>query len=369
MKYVHILGAGGMYTRDYCQMLADCFNPKEHCIISGQPEHANYRLVRDRGCCVFKTTSMDAIKHLRKCDCIIAHGMVNVKVLTLFYLWPNLLKKTNWVIWGGDIYDNSDSKQGLPARLICSMRKFVYPRVRWATSLSRRDYAYARKQYGLSAFEFEGCYPVPASTNSKLISDLRSNGGHGCNSGTKTIQVGNSATVSNQHIDALNELSRYKDEDIEVFLPLNYGPAGYEQYATHVIKHAEKLFGSNKVVALRDQVDGAAYLKMLAKVDVGVFNNNRQQAMGNISQLLLLGTKIYIRKDVSMWDHFDSLGCQLNSFESIRSQSFNEFIRYDKCQREANASIIEKRHAIEEKVRTWTYIFSEMERTANLARM
>lgn len=361
MKYAHILGAGGMYTKDFCKMLVDHFDIEEHQFISGDPMHPNYRLARESGCRVNNTVSIDAIKCLRKCDCVIAHGMINPKVLALFWLWPSLLKKTNWVIWGGDVYDHSDPKRNCRDFIISAMRKSVYPKVKWVTTLSRRDYEYACKKYGLTALELEGCYPVPASTNSDMLKGLRNRRINRRDLGTKTIQVGNSATESNQHFDALDTLAQYKDKDVTIFLPLNYGPAGYESYASEVIAHAEKIFGKDRVVALREQVSGAEYLELLSKVDVGVFNNNRQQAMGNISQLILLGAKVYIRSDVSMWSHFESLGCLLDSFESIASRSFDDFVKYDVDQRDANISIIEKRHAIEEKVRTWSVIFKRME--------
>ena len=364
MRFVHILGAGGMYTKDFCKMLVEHFPVEDHCFISGDPSHPNYKVARDSGCSVYRTISTAAIKCLRQCDRIIVHGMNNPKVLLLFYLWPSLLNKTNWVIWGGDIYDNVEPWNTLRSRAIQMMRESIYPKVRWATTLSNRDYDYACKVYHLSARELEGCYPVPATTNSKLLSDLRNNRCRHRSPCAYTIQVGNSATESNQHIDALNVLSRYKDEDVRIFLPLNYGPEGYEQYATHVERHAERLFGKDRVFALKDCIDGTDYLEMLSEVDVGVFNNNRQQAMGNISQLLLLGAKIYIRQDVSMWEHFESLGCSLNSFETIATQSFEEFVKYDADLCASNISIIEKRHAIDEKVRTWRNIFFEMERDA-----
>lgn len=361
MKFVHILGAGGMYTKDYCKMLIDYFDTKDHCFITGKPEHQNYEYAREHGCPIYKTVSVAAIRCLHDCDYIIAHGMINPKVLMLFYLWPSLLKKTNWVIWGGDIYDNANPKENFRARLISKMRCSVYPKVRWATSLSRRDFAYAHERYGLMAFEFEGCYPVPASTNPELMAKLRPIKDDKRDSSVHVVQVGNSATLSNQHMGALDMLSKYRDRNIQIFMPLNYGPEGYEQYASDVIAYAESIFGKEKVVALRDRVDGPTYLEFLSKVDVGVFNNNRQQAMGNISQLLLLGAKIYIRSDVSMWSHFESLGCLLDSFESIETQSFDELIEYESDRREANVSIIEKRHAIEEKVRAWRAIFAGME--------
>ena len=360
MKFVHILGAGGMYTRDYCSMIINYFNPADHSFITGMPSHSNYAEARASGSRIIRTISPEAIRSLRACDAIIIHGMVNPKVLLLFSLFPALLEKSNWVIWGGDIYDNASPKSGVKQSIIRLMRRKVYPKVRWATTLSKLDYRYAQESYGLCAPEFEGCYPVPASTYAGLIDILRDEKKE-ARKDCYLIQIGNSATSSNQHIEALDMLKQYRDKNIRIFMPLNYGPDGFESYANQVIAYAETLFGKERVMALRNQVDGADYLNLLSKVDIGIFNNSRQQAMGNISQLLLLGAKIYIRDDISMWQHFESLGCKLEKISEIVYQSFDEFVHYDEQKQVNNIHVIQKRHSIEEKVSTWKYIFTQMQ--------
>ena len=37
------------------------------------------------------------------------------------------------------------------------------------------------------------------------------------------------------------------------------------------------------------------YLKILGKIDIAIFNHERQQAVGNITSLLGLGKKVYIK--------------------------------------------------------------------------
>lgn len=361
MKFVHIMGAGGMYTHDFSKMIAESFDPKNHCFLSRMSDHDNFSVARKNGVEIVNPVSIRAIRILHSCDCIVCHGMINPKNLALYSLLPSLCRKTNWVIWGGDIYHDKDAESQKKASAIDFLRRRIYKRFKWATTLSGEDYAYARKTYGLKAREFEGCYPVPATLNACLVEEaIRAKANK--NDGPYVIQVGNSATATNQHMQALDMLSKFKDRDFELFLPLNYGAAGYEHYADEVVDHAVGLFGPNRVIALRERIGGADYLELLSKVDVGVFNNNRQQAMGNISQLILMGAKVYLRKDVSMWKHFESLGCVLNDFDSITQLSFEDFIKEDPEVKEANIAVIKKRHSLEEKVDMWRYIFSEMEK-------
>lgn len=361
MIFVHIMGARGMYTHDFSKMLAESFNPDNHCFLSRMGNHENFRFARENGIEIINPLSIRAVKILRSCDYIVCHGMINPKNLVFYNIFPSLCEKTNWVIWGGDIYHNVDTENKMVASVIDSMRKRVYRKFKWVTTLSREDYAYTCQTYGLNACEFEGHYPVPATLNvglvEKAILAKKSK-----IDGPYVIQVGNSATATNQHLKALDALSKFKEKDVRIFLPLNYGAAGYEQYADDVIEYAGNIFGSDRVVALRNQVRGVDYLEFLSKVDVGVFNNNRQQAMGNISQLILMGAKVFLRKDVSMWKHFESLGCKLVDFESIDQLSFEEFINEDPEVKKSNISVIKKRHCLEEKVEAWRHIFTEMEK-------
>ena len=40
----------------------------------------------------------------------------------------------------------------------------------------------------------------------------------------------------------------------------------------------------------------SSYISFLGSIDIGIFNNNRQQGMGNITNLLYLGKKVYLSK-------------------------------------------------------------------------
>ena len=42
-------------------------------------------------------------------------------------------------------------------------------------------------------------------------------------------------------------------------------------------------------------------------IEIAIFNNDRQQAMGNITALLGMKSKVFIRDDTSMWSNFSNL--------------------------------------------------------------
>jgi dTDP-N-acetylfucosamine:lipid II N-acetylfucosaminyltransferase len=50
------------------------------------------------------------------------------------------------------------------------------------------------------------------------------------------------------------------------------------------------------------------YNDFLRKVDIAIFNHQRQQGMGNTIALLSLGKKVYIRSDATPWEYFNDMG-------------------------------------------------------------
>ncbi len=204
-------------------------------------------------------------------------------------------------------------------------------------------------------------YPV-AGGNTELVEELRSQKNPDDSDDSVNIIVGNSATETNQHFEALDLLSRFKSQNIKIYLPLNYGGKDYELYADKVINYAVSIFGAEKVVPLREKLSGDEYLRFLSMMDVGIFNNNRQQAMGNISQLLLCGAKVYIRHDTSMWDHFESFGAVLHDIAEIHDDSdLEQLVSAEEETKVHNYLIMSGRHDTERKIKLWKDVFDAMD--------
>lgn len=175
------------------------------------------------------------------------------------------------------------------------------------------------------------------------------------------ILVGNSATETNQHFEALDILAKFRDDNIRIYLPLSYGNADFREYGKRVADYAHSIFG-DKAVPLTEKMAGDEYLRFLNTIHVGIFNNNRQQAMGNISQATLCGAKVYIRSDTSMWDHFKNLGYTLYKIEDIRQYTcLEELTCQDPEIVKRNSQIVKKLHDIDRKVKMWSEVFNGMQ--------
>lgn len=350
MLYVHILGYASMPTREIYKLLSENFNRNEHYIITGSVDHENFTCI-ENGCPRIKTYSLETIKMCYKADFIVIHGFINTKLLYFFLFQPWFLHKCNWIVWGGDIYCHEIKNRKIKDQIYEIMRQMIYPRIGFVTTLVEHDYEKAVEWYHLNGHHLRVAYPFFGGNQNKQ----KKKKGNCVN-----IQIGNSATETNHHYEALDMLAHLKNEHIHLYLPLSYGNSGFREYARDVVKYAEKIFGKTKVSAFWETMDGESYLEFLNSIDVAIFNNDRQQAMGNISQLLMCGAKVYARKTTTMWEHFTKIGCILNDIESVKQETLEQLIYEQTSEVEKNRAVVAKRNESSVRAGQWKKMFDDM---------
>lgn len=131
---------------------------------------------------------------------------------------------------------------------------------------------------------------------------------------TKKIVLGNSATQTNKHEEIIRILADRKNEKgIGVNCPLAYGD---DVYRDKIIEYGkEKLHDAFMPITFF--MPYSKYVEFLSTCDVGIFNNDRQQALGNLYALLAMGKKVYIRDDTSMWRFFRDKGFKVYPISDI----------------------------------------------------
>lgn len=100
----------------------------------------------------------------------------------------------------------------------------------------------------------------------------------------------------------IDMIKKFKSENIKFVCPLSYGNF---EYRDKVIEYGKNILG-DKFCPITEYMPQQEYYSLLNKCSVGIFNNNRQQAMGNINVLLRFGAKVYIRDDTTMWNTFSN---------------------------------------------------------------
>ena len=150
------------------------------------------------------------------------------------------------------------------------------------------------------------------------------------------IILGNSATITNNHIEALKKLAHIKD-NIQVYCPLSYGDS---KYAQKVIYAGKKLLGDS-FIPLLDYMNKDDYWQLLYNCDIGVFNLDRQQALGNINTLLQFQKKVFLRKDSPLYNYYHRLGIETYDLSVIDDMSIEKLKEKDVETLKKNAMIVD----------------------------
>ncbi|MDQ2085660.1 TDP-N-acetylfucosamine:lipid II N-acetylfucosaminyltransferase [Herbivorax sp. ANBcel31] len=284
---------------------------------------------------------------------IIFHGLYDPSIILMLALNRRLLKKSNWVVWGGDVYSKGTKDISFKKRLKFVVQSTFAANFKYLTTLADGDYKVAVEKFGVKSIHLKGLYANP---DTKKAIQLRNERKSYTNE-VINIQVGNSATKSNHHMEVFDTLSCYKDENIRIHAPLSYND---HEYAKKVIRYGREIFGE-KFIPLTKLTDAYTYNKYQSTMHVGIFNNDRQQGMGNIGKLLFFGAKVYLRSNTALWDKYVNLEkYHLFDISSISSMSFKQFVDFDDKKAEHNKKKYLDSRDINQLKSIWQTIFDAM---------
>jgi len=125
------------------------------------------------------------------------------------------------------------------------------------------------------------------------------------------IQVGNSASQANNHLDVFERLSKYDLTGRKVVVPLSYGNTCYREI---VMSEGKRLLG-NHFVPIVDFMPLPEYLERLSSCGIVILNIHRQQAIGNTVNALWEGRTVYMGRNAPFLT-FKRMGLAVYQFSS-----------------------------------------------------
>ena len=144
------------------------------------------------------------------------------------------------------------------------------------------------------------------------------------NDKTTNILIGHSGFDFIEHEKYLNLLSKYKDEDVHIFMVLCYG-ASKEKISC--LKHlAHSIFGEDKCTIYTEMMPKAEYYQMLTQIDIGIFPFKHQSALANTKGLAYMGAKMYFDPKGVLSLGFREGGVHVYDCNAIGKVSFSELI-------------------------------------------
>ena len=135
---------------------------------------------------------------------------------------------------------------------------------------------------------------------------------------SEDVLLGNSAFMSNNHLDVIDQIQSRDNFEGRVVMPLSYGP---NHVAHRVMDAAKNAFG-NRAVGLRKFLPPEAYYTALEGCRFVVMGHMRQQAFGNLKWAFDTCRTIYLWRDSDMFQFFSENGFHIRAIESIVKEGF-----------------------------------------------
>lgn len=331
MKIAHIFTTKGyLIAESYIRFVRESFHNDEHeFIVVGTDfdESKNSFPINQTGIIYLSDYERDynkLIRLLNSYDKIIYHALsIPTKTQIKFLTNKNVMNKIFWVSWGYDLYQWKQTADTIKKAVANVIHYIFRKRIRNFVGIFPPDIEFFKNEFMTNAKTYFAPYV------SLLYSDLykrevnlqqlkyKVNDGEQIN-----IQIGHSSSKILNHLDVLEKLSNFKNENIRIYLPLSYGD---KEYGNMVEKNAKIIFGE-KVICLREIIEKEKYHDLLSVIDIAIFNTSRQIGLGNIIPLLYMGKKIYLPENSVMYDYYNNLGINMCNYSDIQNYDFKKFI-------------------------------------------
>lgn len=131
---------------------------------------------------------------------------------------------------------------------------------------------------------------------------------------SRSILLGNSATDTNNHIEALDLLSDIGSGK-QIYIPLSYGDIEYANVIKNYISSNPYLAKHCKILDSFLPID--EYNNIVSECGFVIMNHVRQQALGNIIAMMYRGCKLFLREESILYDYFKDQGAIIYSIQEL----------------------------------------------------
>ena len=354
MKYLHVMNyANYVISLNFIRFVEDNFPTEEHTFLFWGEYNSKYENIGTKCEVIHTNISRDAEKLFSQAHTILLHGLVlYTKQCIMCLLKPWIMKKIVWIAWGGDLYGYKKAKSF--SGIIKNATKVLFiKRLRGFVSIFDPDADFFRKNYVSRARIAKTGYPGGFYMESyKKTYQYISTEEKYRNGETINIAVGHQADPILNHIRVLKQLLAYKEENIQIYIPLSYGDM---HNAENVEKFARENFG-DKATVIKEIMPVNEYDQLLSKMDIAIFDTDRQIALGNINKYIHMKKKLYLSAGKVMHQYYSGKGVVVHDCEDIGKVSFSDFVQ--DFEPDAGVTYIKKRLDREAKINEWTQVFS-----------
>ena len=299
---IHIINRD-KFTNGYIRFMILQFKELDHVFFTNRDAAGLYKIQPDAGCELYEIAGIsemvgkdEYLEMCQKAEKIVISGVFGICDIDGLHslIEKELLHKTFFHFWGGDFYCYRERENSTKSFVRRFLLFYAFREAAGLIFLIDGEYEKFKTITGISNRHFVA--PMPGAPDNPInFASLRNQ--FVKNDEAVNIIVGNSATPTNHHEEVFYMLQHHANSNIRIYCPLSYGNVKYGETISEL---GNKIFG-DKFNPIFDFMERDEYLKFLTKMDIGIFYNDRQQALGNIYFLLRLGKKVFLRTKTSMW--------------------------------------------------------------------
>jgi hypothetical protein len=297
-KFIHVF-VNDKFPRSIVEFINTHFPASEHCFVfcGGSPEKS---FPLPKGNNIFNCPYPECLAVSDSVAKVIFHGLYHNGVIAYISEHHEIMAKSYWIPWGGDLHDIPSTPVG------------DYVRSNFQGVAGN---AYTQKIYQQKHGKGKVFFPFSISFQSIEYEKIATT--HVPQKEYVQIQVNNSTHPST--LEVFKYIERFRDEDIVVTTILSYGE---QEWQRKILDEGKRIFGE-KFCPILKYISKEAYLKFLARNDIYILNQDRPQGMTTAFTLMALGKKIFMRGDIS--EYLYDEGYTLYDTRSLPELSFEEF--------------------------------------------
>lgn len=266
------------------------------------------------------------LKEALEIDYIFIHGL-NISFFQEILIKKDIAHKLIWCVWGHDLYRysstfNKESANKIKRYIQRYLVKFI------EIPFVKKFYAIA---YGFTYDQFEigrlfgdkiKIFEAPYGLgyNIEEVKKVRQNIVVKKDKECINVMIGHCGYPFLNHIEVLELLKKYRDKNIIIYLPLNYG---LDEYIKEIEQYLEDY--PIKTILLKEKLAPLEYLNYIAKMDIAIFDFTRQAALANIQLLLYFGKKVYLNREGIVYKGLKIENKIVFDIADIYTQNFEEF--------------------------------------------
>lgn len=306
-----------------------------------------------------KLLSVSFLKDLSKYRLIIVHQLSKTRAQMIIKSKINV--PIIWVVWGADLYNihpvlrNNlllDKTKKIENKVLPLKKKIKYFLEHWG--LIHECYYYQQRainkithiapvifeDYNLIKFLYSAPHlKLINFTFSYWEDDLLSKSEILKKKG-ENILLGNSATITNNHLEIIDLLGNLNLFGREIITPLSYGNP---KYANLIINYGRTVLKSN-FKPLTVFIEKNEYYNLFSSCGFIIMNHKRQQGVGNITQALFKGIRVFLNKQNPLYSAYLRMGYHISQVDEIAEKKEKAFVPLTPEQIETNRNLILKNY-------------------------